>query len=63
MAKILLVQGMFCARIELIDDSDERSFKKDNAVKDASCLDGSMSFAPDRTITSHVRTATSKKNT
>lgn len=61
MAKILLVQGVFCARIELAnDDFQGRRPTEENAGKDWWRLSGNGSLPPDRTITCRVRIATPK---
>jgi len=63
MAKILLVQGVFCARIELADDdSQERRTGEQNSAKDGWRLTSNGSLPPDRTITRRVRIATPKNN-
>ena len=62
MAKILLVQGVFCARIELAnDDSQERRPNEGTAGKDGWRLTGHGSLPPDWTIPSRSRIATPKK--
>ena len=61
MAKILLVQGVFCARIELAnDDFQGRRPGEENVAKDRWRLSGNGSLPPDQTISRRARIATPK---
>jgi len=61
MAKILLVQGVFCARIEIAnDDFQGRRPGEEGVGKDRCRLTCNGSLLPDRTVARRVQIVTPK---